>query len=146
MVFGINTLLLCLRRETEPDWDQEIATDVTEECSKYGPVSHTHVDKNSKVRLRISFQQSHLSRTLSVFLEEPRFKCKGGTAGTSLDYLVWSVVIKLGWGLQGFVYLKFVTVEGSAAAQKALHGRWFAGRQVVAEFQFTQIYNNFFHA
>ncbi|KAK9908927.1 hypothetical protein WJX75_004772 [Coccomyxa subellipsoidea] len=82
------------KEETEPDWDQEIATDVTEECSKYGPVSHTHVDKNSK----------------------------------------------------GFVYLKFVTVEGSAAAQKALHGRWFAGRQVVAEFQFTQIYNNFFHA
>ncbi|EIE25597.1 splicing factor, CC1-like protein [Coccomyxa subellipsoidea C-169] len=80
------------KEETEPDWDQEIATDVTEECSKYGPVSHTHVDKNSK----------------------------------------------------GFVYLKFVTVEGSAAAQKALHGRWFAGRQVVAEFQFTQIYNSYF--
>lgn len=80
--------------ETEPNWDQEIGTDVTEECSKYGPVSHTHVDKNSK----------------------------------------------------GFVYLKFATVEGSAAAQKALHGRWFAGRQVVAEFQFTQIYNNFFRA
>jgi hypothetical protein len=45
---------------------------------------------------------------------------------------------------QGFVYLKFATVEGSAAAQKALHGRWFAGRQVVAEFQFTAVYGSYF--
>lgn len=46
--------------------------------------------------------------------------------------------------VQGFVYLKFGSVEGSAAAQKALHGRWFASRQIVAEFQFTQIYNSYF--
>ncbi len=46
--------------------------------------------------------------------------------------------------LQGFVYLKFAAVEGSAAAQKQLHGRWFAGRQVVAEFQFTAVYNGHF--
>lgn len=46
--------------------------------------------------------------------------------------------------MQGFVYLKFMTVEGSAAAQKALHGRWFAGRQIVAEFQFTAVYGNYF--
>ncbi len=45
---------------------------------------------------------------------------------------------------QGFVYLKFAAVEGSAAAQKQLHGRWFAGRQVVAEFQFTQVYSGHF--
>ncbi len=46
--------------------------------------------------------------------------------------------------IQGFVYLKFGSVEGSGAAQKALHGRWFAGRQVVAEFQFTQVFNSAF--
>ena len=45
---------------------------------------------------------------------------------------------------QGYVYLKFASVEGSAAAQKQLHGRWFAGRQVVAEFQFTAVYNGHF--
>ena len=43
--------------------------------------------------------------------------------------------------LQGFVYLKFSSPEGAEAAQKALHGRWFAGRQIVADYQFTQIYN-----
>ena len=48
------------------------------------------------------------------------------------------------WCWQGFVYLKFTSVEGSAAAQKALHGRWFAGRQTVAEFQFTAIYGSYF--
>lgn len=36
-------------RETEPEWDQDIGTDVKEECSKYGVVMHTHVDRNSKV-------------------------------------------------------------------------------------------------
>lgn len=37
-------------RETEPDWDKEIGDDVKEECSKYGSVLHSHVDRNSKVR------------------------------------------------------------------------------------------------
>jgi RNA-binding protein 39 len=39
--------------------------------------------------------------------------------------------------VQGFVYLKFQTVEGAAAAQKALHGRWFASRQLVVNFEFA---------
>ncbi|CAD7700816.1 unnamed protein product [Ostreobium quekettii] len=79
-------------QESEPDWDKEIGDDVRDECSKYGEVSHVHVDRNSK----------------------------------------------------GFVYLRFVTQEGAEAAQKALHGRWFAGRQIVAEYQFTQVYNSHF--
>jgi hypothetical protein len=46
--------------------------------------------------------------------------------------------------MQGFVYLQFQSTEGAAAAQKALHGRWFAGRQIVAEFQFAPIYSQYF--
>ena len=46
--------------------------------------------------------------------------------------------------VQGFVYLKFGSQEMSAAAQKALHGRWFAGRQVVAEFQIEGLYRSHF--
>ena len=46
--------------------------------------------------------------------------------------------------LQGFVYLKFASVEGASAAQKALNGRWFAGRQIAADFQFPAVYNNYF--
>lgn len=34
----------------------------------------------------------------------------------------------------GFVYLRFETVEGAAAAQRAMHLRWFAGRQISALF------------
>ncbi|KAK9823650.1 hypothetical protein WJX72_004426 [[Myrmecia] bisecta] len=45
---------------------------------------------------------------------------------------------------KGFVYLKFAAAEGAAAAQKALHGRWFASRQIIAEFQFAQIYSQHF--
>ena len=45
---------------------------------------------------------------------------------------------------QGFVYLKFSSQARAQAAQKALHGRWFAGRQVVAEFQIEGLYRNYF--
>lgn len=41
------------------------------------------------------------------------------------------------WGYRnsaGFVYLRFETVEGAAAAQRAMHLRWFAGRQISALF------------
>ena len=46
--------------------------------------------------------------------------------------------------LQGFVYLKFGAVPAAQAAVKALHGRWFAGRQVAAVFQFAAMYNSHF--
>ncbi|KAK9950007.1 hypothetical protein M0R45_005514 [Rubus argutus] len=40
----------------------------------------------------------------------------------------------------GFVYLRFETVEGAAAAQRAMHLRWFAGRQISALFMQPQVY------
>lgn len=46
--------------------------------------------------------------------------------------------------LQGFVYLKFVSGDGASKAQAALNGRWFAGRQIAADFQFPAVYNNYF--
>lgn len=45
---------------------------------------------------------------------------------------------------KGFVYLKFGTVQAASAAQKALNGRWFAGKQIAADFQFLPIFNNYF--
>lgn len=36
--------------QTEPNWDLEIADDVRDEASRFGPVSHVFVDKDSKVR------------------------------------------------------------------------------------------------
>ena len=38
----------------------------------------------------------------------------------------------------------FGSTEAAAAAQRALHGRWFAGRQVVADFQFAVPYKAHF--
>ncbi|KAL6225398.1 hypothetical protein ACLB2K_004248 [Fragaria x ananassa] len=40
----------------------------------------------------------------------------------------------------GFVYLRFETVEAAAAAQRAMHLRWFAGRQISALFMQPQVY------
>eukprot|EP00195_Chlamydomonas_chlamydogama_P016097 CAMPEP_0202891702 /NCGR_PEP_ID=MMETSP1392-20130828/1696_1 /ASSEMBLY_ACC=CAM_ASM_000868 /TAXON_ID=225041 /ORGANISM="Chlamydomonas chlamydogama, Strain SAG 11-48b" /LENGTH=493 /DNA_ID=CAMNT_0049575531 /DNA_START=40 /DNA_END=1521 /DNA_ORIENTATION=+ len=75
-----------------PGWENEIATDVVEEVSKYGSVLHCHVDPDS----------------------------------------------------QGHIYLKLASVDNAAAAQRCLHGRWFAGRQIAAEFQFAHAYTQVF--
>ncbi|EFN58013.1 hypothetical protein CHLNCDRAFT_57088 [Chlorella variabilis] len=45
---------------------------------------------------------------------------------------------------RGFVYVKFTAISSAANAQRALHGRWFAARQIAADFQFTPIYNQHF--
>lgn len=39
-------------RETEPDWEMEIAGDTKEECAKFGSVLHLHVDRDSKASAR----------------------------------------------------------------------------------------------
>lgn len=50
----IPTLCLLLKnafdpsQESDPNWDEEIAADIKEECSKFGQVLFVHVDKNSK--------------------------------------------------------------------------------------------------
>ncbi|CAL9158645.1 unnamed protein product [Musa hybrid cultivar] len=74
--------------ETEPDFDLEIKEDVQEECSKFGPVKHIHVEKNST----------------------------------------------------GFVYLRFESVTAAVSCQRAMQGRWFAGRSVSATFMRPQEY------
>lgn len=42
------------------------------------------------------------------------------------------------------MYLKFGSTESAAAAQQALNGRWFGGRQLGVDFQFLQPYNSHF--
>jgi hypothetical protein len=54
---------------------------------------------------------------------------------------VWPYLVS---SRQGFVYLKFGTAEAAAAAHRALMGRWFAGRQIVAEYQFVAPYQQHF--
>jgi hypothetical protein len=34
----------------------------------------------------------------------------------------------------GFVYLRFENTQGAVAAQRALHGRWFAGKMITATY------------
>jgi RNA-binding protein 39 len=45
---------------------------------------------------------------------------------------------------RGYVYVRLAGAAAAAAAKAALHGRWFAGRQVVAEFQFAPLYASHF--
>lgn len=46
---------------------------------------------------------------------------------------------------RGFVYLKFADETAAAAAQSALHGRWYSHKQIIADFQFTALYNRHFN-
>lgn len=68
-------------KEKEEGWDMDIRDDVLDECSKFGPIVHIHVDKASP---------------------------------------------------QGIVYVKCYTPDIAVKASKALHGRWFAGKQIIA--------------
>ncbi|GLC69827.1 hypothetical protein PLESTF_000884800 [Pleodorina starrii] len=45
---------------------------------------------------------------------------------------------------KGFVYLRFANAQSAEAAHRALHGRWYGGRQIIAEYQFLQVYNSHF--
>lgn len=38
---------MCLFRENDPSWANEIQDDVIEECNKHGGIVHIYVDKNS---------------------------------------------------------------------------------------------------
>ena len=46
---------------------------------------------------------------------------------------------------EGFVYIKFSDSNASQNAQKALHNRFFAGRKVIAEYQFVKAYDQHFN-
>jgi len=79
---------LLLKNMFNPDeeeglgWDQEIKSDVMEECSKYGQIQHIYVEQYS----------------------------------------------------QGFVFVKFDSIESAQRAATALHGRWFAKKQIMVEY------------
>ena len=45
---------------------------------------------------------------------------------------------------QGFVYIKFVEVDGAYKAHALLNGRYYQGNQILADYQFVQPYNAHF--
>lgn len=45
---------------------------------------------------------------------------------------------------RGYVYVKFADEAAAAAARAVLHGRWYSHKQIIAAFQFTQLYNRHF--
>jgi len=47
--------------------------------------------------------------------------------------------------LQGFVYLKYDSVEGAQAASKVLHGRFYNGNMIQVAYQFVQTFNQHFN-
>lgn len=50
-------------RETEPDWDKDLAEDVKDECqAKYGPVTSIHVEKESAGEIYVTFANLDASR------------------------------------------------------------------------------------
>lgn len=104
--------------ETEPNWPEEIRTDVTEECTKFGAILHSHVEKDSKVCPSITFSLFFSSQVCDNLADD---------LSRSLS--------------QGFVYLKFQALEGAQGAYQALNGRKFSGRQVVVDYLPEALYN-----
>lgn len=44
----------------------------------------------------------------------------------------------------GFVYLRFENTQAAIAAQRALHGRWFAGKMITATYMVFFAYSGTF--
>jgi len=76
-------------QETDPNFHLEVQEDVRDECiSKFGPLRHIFVDKNSA----------------------------------------------------GLVYVQFENMSDAMKAKQGLHGRWFAGHQVVVDYISEAVY------
>jgi len=81
-----------IKDTADPDFHLDIQEDVTEECSKFGPVMHCSVDRNS----------------------------------------------------MGHVYIKMHTIDAATKAMANLHGRWFGGKAVTAEYVPPVLYSQRF--
>eukprot|EP00850_Spirogloea_muscicola_P009847 SM000056S17965 [mRNA] locus=s56:323425:328468:- [translate_table: standard] len=108
--------------ETEPDFEMDIKDDVLDEVSKYGAIKHIFVDKwvLSQVGVIFRFRDS---RSSSV-----NKHCRG-------QWLLGWLSSNILWNSAGHVYLRFDSATASIAAQRALQGRWFAGKMITATFQ-----------
>ena len=56
------------RGETEADWDLDIADEMRDECSKYGPLLHVWVDKNSQGHVYLRFHTTQAAQAAHAAL------------------------------------------------------------------------------
>lgn len=110
------------------------------ECAKYGAVEHVYVDKASRGFVYLVSQPPPPPLLLPALL----VRVLGARAGVApgLTSTCWSSLCccSLAWAppcLSSPVTAlqKFNSVPAAANAQRALHGRWFAARQIAADFQ-----------
>eukprot|EP00058_Branchiostoma_floridae_P026993 XP_002612484.1 hypothetical protein BRAFLDRAFT_214383 [Branchiostoma floridae] len=109
-----------IKMENAPNWDMEIRNDVVEECTKHGGVLHVFVDKNSD-------NVSHDTHSHFVFLSLYQ------QMGQMPEFTAQSFHHTL-FCLQGNVYVKCPNIQTAAACVNALHGRWFAGKMIQANY------------
>lgn len=112
-------------RETADNWDAEIAEDVGGECQKYGAVLHVFVDRNSRGFVYVVGGWGCGLRT-----PVGRVVVPAAFRHVASEAQPLSRDSKLLVPAQ-----KFADVAAAANAQRALHGRWFAARQIAADFQ-----------
>ncbi|XP_049852544.1 RNA-binding protein 39-like [Schistocerca gregaria] len=120
---GTPTACVCLKNmfdpsvERDPQFDLEIEEDVREVAEAHGRVVHLHVDKTSFVRV---------------------WMCARGYGISSLTRFFLRTLS------QGDVYLRMEGVEAMKNVVKDVHGRFFAGRLVRAEYLAPDVYTGKF--
>lgn len=143
------------------------------ECSKYGPVEHVYVDRNSRGFVYVVSRQLQSCKGCRVasrlLVRQPCMQvCWGAEYHTAEPLLLgrssWARSMQLSQVCGGSHWLptccwisarclplfthhslhslpqKFSAVPSASAAQKALHGRWFAARQIAADFQVSWVW------
>jgi hypothetical protein len=144
----------------------EVEGDVREEASRFGEVVHVHADGRSKVRAAAAASARPAAPaclTVSQVSSVPpgSIRCAAhGLVGVRVVRPFAPVRLQLGPGrkravpredrakrcgpslppaAQGFVYLRLGSTQAAEAASRALNGRWYGGRQIIAEYQFLPV-------
>jgi hypothetical protein len=110
--------------QADPDWVSELNEDVRDECSKFGAIAHLHIDTNSQVGWVF---------VLCGWDTACAFNQRNGNPRSLPPHHPPS------FPTQGFVYLKFDSAGAAQAAAKVLHGRFYNGAMIQAEFQFEKV-------
>ena len=85
------SLTLVFFRESDADWDKELAEDVKGECEvKYGPVDRIKVERESQVKLMLLPQSSSAKQYLGGdLLEVWQRRCRPKVRAGSKWAVVW---------------------------------------------------------
>lgn len=109
--------------ENDPNFFPELQEDMEQECSKFGQVVSVSEDQSHPLICSIILGSLSLSDLALAFGLTP----------------LWLRMCQVECFRDGSVAIQFSSLVASARCFKVMHGRWFDGRQIIAEYDEAQL-------